>query len=41
MHLGETVCPNDKSVNMLSDCQFECAAQVAFAPHIKKFSLET
>jgi hypothetical protein len=36
MHLGETVCPNDKSVDMLSDCQFECAAQIA-----KKFSLET
>jgi hypothetical protein len=41
MHLGETVCPNDKPVDMLSDCQIECAAQVALAPHIKKLRLET
>jgi len=41
MHLGETVRPNDKPVDMLSDCQLECAAQIALAPHIKKLSLET
>jgi hypothetical protein len=41
MHLGETVCPDEKRVDMLSDCQVECAAQVALAPHIKKLSLET
>ena len=41
MHLGETVCANDKSVDMLTACQFECAVYVALGPHIKKLSLET
>ena len=41
MHLGKTVCPDDKRVDMLSDRQFECAAQVALAPHVKKLGLET
>ena len=26
IHLGETVYPDEKRVDMLSDCQFECAA---------------
>ena len=39
--LGETVCPNEKRVDMLSDRHFECAAQVVLAPHVKQLSLET
>jgi hypothetical protein len=41
MHLGETVHPDDQRIDLLSDCQFECAAQVVLAPHVKKLSLET
>src|SRR6266568_2082375 len=41
MELGETVCSDEKRVDMLADCAFECAAQVALAPHVKKLSLET
>src|SRR6266508_5669872 len=40
MHLGKTVCPDDQRVDMLSDCPFECAADLALAPHVKKLSLE-
>src|SRR5437867_5093974 len=36
MHLCKTVCPDDERVDTLSDCQFECAAQVALASHVKK-----
>ena len=35
MHLGETVCPDEQRVDMPSDCQFECAAEVVLAAHVK------
>src|SRR5207237_3832745 len=41
MQLGETVCSDEKRVDMLADCAFECTAQVALAPHVKKLSLQT
>jgi hypothetical protein len=41
MHLGQTVCPDHKRVDMPSDCHFERTAQVVLAPHVKKLSLET
>src|SRR5437870_5951176 len=36
VQLGKAVCTDDKRVDMLSDCQLECAAQVALTSHIKK-----
>src|SRR6478752_9011301 len=41
MQLSETVCSDEKRVDMLADCPFECAAQVALAPNVKKLSLQT
>src|SRR5437870_7444047 len=41
MHLGKTVCPDDKRVDTLSNCQFECPTQVARAAHVEKLGLET
>src|SRR5213079_999863 len=41
VQLSQTVCSDEKRIDMLSDCAFECAAQVALAPHVQKLSLET
>jgi hypothetical protein len=41
MHLGKAVRPDEKRVDMLSRCPFECAAEVGLGPHVKKLSLDT
>ena len=40
MHLGDSVCSDQKAIDTLLDCRTERATHVTFAPHVEEHGLK-